>query len=127
MCVYLDHVLITGRTHDDHLRNLTKVLHRMSAAGMRLHRNKCYFMLPQVQYLGHTVSCRGIQATAEKVTATKEAPVPPRRPSTQVVPRTHQLLCQVFAQPVYNTCPTVFTAQQEGPLALGPCATVIIQ
>ena len=34
VCVYIDDVLVTGATEQDHLANLTEVLHRMSATGM---------------------------------------------------------------------------------------------
>ena len=34
VCVYIDDVLITGTTEQEHLANLTEVLHRMSDAGM---------------------------------------------------------------------------------------------
>ena len=43
---------------------------------MRLRRDKCYFMLPQVQYLGHIISRRGIQPTEEKVEAIQNALTP---------------------------------------------------
>lgn len=74
--VYIDDVLVTGRTDAEHLHNLSEVLRRMAEAGMRLKRDKCYFMLPQVQYLGHIISRRGIQPTEEKVEAIRNAPTP---------------------------------------------------
>ena len=33
-CVYIDDVLVTGTTEQEHLANLTEVLCRMAAAGM---------------------------------------------------------------------------------------------
>ena len=41
VCVYIDDVLITGATVQEHLVNLTEVLLCMSAAGMRL-KKKCF-------------------------------------------------------------------------------------
>ena len=76
VCVYIDDVLVTGRTREEHLANLTEVLRRMSTAGMRLKRDKCQFMLPEVHYLGHTVSRKGIQPTQEKIRAIRDAPAP---------------------------------------------------
>ena len=76
VCVYLDDILVTGRTEQDHLRNLDTVLSRLKEAGMRLKRQKCRFMLPAVEYLGHHISAAGLQPTTEKVRAIVEAPVP---------------------------------------------------
>ena len=76
VCVYIDDVLVTGSTEAEHLANLTEVLRRMSTAGMRLKRDKCYFMMSQVHYLGHTVSQQGIQPTQDKVRAVQDAPPP---------------------------------------------------
>ena len=56
VCIYLDDILITGSTDAEHLQNLSEVLHRLAEAGMRLKQDKCCFMMPQVQYLGHVIS-----------------------------------------------------------------------
>ena len=67
VCVYVDIVLVTGCTEEEHLANLTEVLQQMDSAGIGLKWDKCQFMLTQVHYLGHTVSSQGIQPTQEKV------------------------------------------------------------
>ena len=76
VCVYIDDVLVTGHTEEEHMVNLAEVLRRMASAGMRLKRDKCFFMMSQVHYLGHTVSAKGIQPTQDKVRAVKDAPAP---------------------------------------------------
>ena len=76
VCVYLDDVLVTGKTATDHLVNLRTVLSRFQKAGMRLKRQKCRFMLSEIEYLGHKISSRGLQPSEEKVKAMKEAPRP---------------------------------------------------
>ena len=72
--VYIDDILITGRTEEEHLRTLNKVLQILEDAGMRLKKEKCVFMVPSVEYLGHSISKEGLQPTAEKVRAITEAP-----------------------------------------------------
>ena len=67
--VYLDDILVTGATDEEHLRNLDQVLARLEGAGMRLKRKKCEFMLPEVEYLGHRITSQGLQPTGEKVRA----------------------------------------------------------
>ena len=74
--VYLDDILITGNSEQEHLRNLDAVLERLEEAGMRLKKNKCKFMIPEVEYLGHKISRKGLQPTEDKVRAIANAPPP---------------------------------------------------
>ena len=74
--IYLDDVVVTGKTEEGHLTNLEEVLNRLERAGLRLNRSKSAFMLPCVEYLGHRISAEGIQPTQEKVRAVIEAPTP---------------------------------------------------
>ena len=76
MCVYLDDILVTGSTTENHLRTLEKVLKRLNEAGVRLKCSKCAFLLKSVEYLGHRISASGLQHTDSKVKALKEAPIP---------------------------------------------------
>ena len=73
---YIDDILITGESEQEHLKNLDEVLKRLEAAGLRLKAEKCKFMMAEVEYLGHRISKEGIFPTSAKVTAIKEAPVP---------------------------------------------------
>ena len=76
VCIYLDDILITGATEAEHLHNLQEVLNRLEQAGMCLKKDKCAFLLPQVEYLGHQISQKGLHPTKEKVRAIVEAPAP---------------------------------------------------
>ena len=76
VCVYLDDILVTGPNVEAHLKTLEEVLKRLDKAGVRLEHNKCEFMLPSVEYLGHRISADGLQPTDCKVKALKEAPTP---------------------------------------------------
>ena len=73
ICVYLNDILVTGSSEKDHLDNLAEVLKRLEDAGMRFKRSKCEFMLPAVEYLGHTISDKGLQPTEGKIRAIVEA------------------------------------------------------
>ena len=58
--IYINDILITGRTNEEHLKHLAEVLLRLKEAGMRLKREKfAYNLLPSVDYLGHTISAEG--------------------------------------------------------------------
>ena len=76
VCVYLDDILVTGTTEQEYLQNLDTVLSRLETAGMRLKYDKCAFLLPAVEYLGHKISAHGLQPTDFKVQAIKNAPAP---------------------------------------------------
>ena len=74
--MHLDDLLITGPTDEDHLKTLDAVLARLQEAGIRLKLEKCAFMLPVVEYLGHSISAEGLHPTVEKVKAIRNAPAP---------------------------------------------------
>lgn len=76
VCVYLDDILVTGATEEEHLQNLDAVLTRLEKAGIRLKRNKCEFLLPAVEYLGHRITAQGLQPTDDKSQAIRDAPTP---------------------------------------------------
>ena len=76
VCVYIDDILVTGSTEEEHLANLAQVLTRLGTAGMRLKREKCAFMLGSVSYLGHVISSEGLSTGNLKVKAIVDAPDP---------------------------------------------------
>ena len=75
-CVYLDDILITGNTVEEHLKNLNEVLRRLQTAGLRLKSRKCLFMAPSVEYIGHVIDSSGLHPTKAKVKVITEAPTP---------------------------------------------------
>ena len=74
--VYLDDILVTGSTIDDHLQILDKVLNILATAGLTLNRTKCAFLMLQVDYLGHIIDQHELHPTKEKMKAIREAPQP---------------------------------------------------
>ena len=76
VCVYLDDILVTGKSEAEHLRNLEEVLKKLDAAGIRLKKAKCVFMQTKVEYLGHIITKNGLQPSDEKVRAIQKAPSP---------------------------------------------------
>lgn len=76
VCAYIDDILVSGKTPEDHLAKLEAVFARLKEAGLHLKREKCYFMLPSVEYLGFKISAEGLQPTAEKIKAVQDAPPP---------------------------------------------------
>ena len=74
--VYLDDILITGPSDEEHLRALQQVLERLDKPGLRIRRDKCTFMSPSVIYLGHKIDAEGLHPVADKVKAIVDAPRP---------------------------------------------------
>ena len=73
--VYLD-ILIIGKTFEEHLENIARVLDQLHQAGLKLKPSKCHFLLRQVWYLGHTISDQGVSPDAIKIEAVKNFPKP---------------------------------------------------
>ena len=76
VCVFLDDVVVAGRTVESHDAALREVLRRLGEAGLRANRSKCCFGVDSVSYLGHKVSGRGVETTDDKVAAITGAPEP---------------------------------------------------
>ena len=77
MClVYLDDILVIGKTLEEHNVNLGKVLERMRSAGLRLQPKKCHIVCEEVQYLEHVVSGEGVRTDPKKLEAVKQYPTP---------------------------------------------------
>ena len=74
--IYIDDILITGRSEREHLQRLDEVLTRLETAGMRLRKSKCAFMQSAVDYLGHRIAGDGLHPTPDKIRAITEAPAP---------------------------------------------------
>ena len=76
VAVYLDDILITGKTQQEHLNNLSGVLQKLSDAGLRLKKEKCSFLASSVVYLGHKITSEGLYPVADKVEAIRQSPEP---------------------------------------------------
>ena len=74
--VYLDNILVTGLSVENHLENLKAVLSKFDKAGLHLNKDKCKFMKTKVEYLEHVIDHERLHPSAEKVKAIQEAPKP---------------------------------------------------
>ena len=73
---YLDDVIVYGSTQAEHDLHLREVLERLQSVGLSLNPQKCQFNLPQIRYLGHIVSAKGMEPDPSHVEAIRNAPVP---------------------------------------------------
>ena len=74
--IYIDDVIVFGKTFDEHLERLDKVMRRLAAAGLKLKAKKCFLFRKEVKYLGHVVSEAGVKTDSEKVEKVRNWPVP---------------------------------------------------
>ncbi|GBM73782.1 Transposon Ty3-I Gag-Pol polyprotein [Araneus ventricosus] len=74
--VYLDDIIIVGRTFEEHLNNLLKVFQRLQKANFELNSRKCRFFQREVAYLGYVISAEGVKTEPEKIKAVVDWPRP---------------------------------------------------
>ena len=67
--VYLDDILISGKSESEHMATLEAVLQRLAGAGLHLKREKCTFLVPSVTYLGYRIDSQRLHPVSEKVRA----------------------------------------------------------
>ena len=76
MLCYLDDILITGTTDQEHIRNLEEVLKQLQHHGIKVQNSKCTFLANSAEYLGHLIDQKGLHTSAQKVAAIQDAPAP---------------------------------------------------
>ena len=69
--VYLDDVIVVGRTFQEQLDNLRNVFQRLREAHLKLNPEKCQLFRKEVRYLGHIVSPSGVTTDPEMVAQAK--------------------------------------------------------
>ena len=72
--MYIDDILVTGGSEEAHLDNLSQVLQRLIEVGVSLKEKSSFFC--QVDYLGHTISAKGLHISEAKVQGIVEALAP---------------------------------------------------
>ncbi|KAL5493850.1 hypothetical protein EMCRGX_G015084 [Ephydatia muelleri] len=73
---YMDDILVTGNTREEHESNLRQVFQRLQQYGLRINLSKCHFFQHTVEFLGHSISTDGIRPTDERIRGVVGAPVP---------------------------------------------------
>ncbi|KRY00880.1 Retrovirus-related Pol polyprotein from transposon 17.6, partial [Trichinella patagoniensis] len=74
--VYLDDIIVFGKTEEEHLERLEGVLSRLQSVGLKIKPEKCQLMRQSVHYLGHVVTQHGIGTDPEKTAAVQKWPTP---------------------------------------------------
>ena len=74
--VYIDDILVSNPTEEEHLSSLEEVLSRLQSANLRAKKSKCQFLVPSVPYLGYKIDGDGLHPLPEKVKAIQDALTP---------------------------------------------------
>ena len=96
--VYLDDVIVVGKSFSDHMTNLEQVLSRFRDANLKLKPSKCHFLHTQVRFLGHVVSKDGILPDPSNTNRVLDWPTP--RNASEV--RSFLGLCSYYRRFVKN-------------------------
>jgi len=67
--IYMDDVIIFGKSEEEHDCVLKEVLGRIKSSGLKLNKEKCEFKKEKLEFLGHVISSEGITASPEKIEA----------------------------------------------------------
>ena len=139
--VYIDDILVTGETEEEHLQNIDKVLTRLGEENLTLKKGKCQFLLDKVEYLGHSISANGLEPTETKVRAIRipwafdlskwfrtnrdQGQSHQRSPSASecttvaLISRNGELLWQVHQGRIEQSSTTVSVTSKEDPMEMG--------
>ena len=74
--VYLDDVIVFGKSFQETLDNLTTVFERFRSVNLKLKPKKCSLFADEVSYLGHIVSSEGVKCDPGKIETVKNWPTP---------------------------------------------------
>ena len=106
--VYLDDILVPGRTFEQQIGNLRMVFMRLKEAKLKLAPKKCSLFREEVKFLGHIVSASGVATDPDKLYAVSTWP----RPTNVLEVRQFLGLCSYYrrfvakfadiAQPLYQ-------------------------
>ena len=72
----MDDILVHGKTQEEHDSRLHEVLRRIQRSGLTLNKEKCFFSLPEVKFLGQVIDSEGIRPDPAKVSAIRQVPEP---------------------------------------------------
>lgn len=74
--VYLDDIIVFGKTFEEMLTRLDRVFNCLEASGFRLNYKKCAFGQTELDFLGHNINSKGIQPSTSKIEIVKNFPRP---------------------------------------------------
>jgi hypothetical protein len=74
--VYIDDVIIFSKTEEQHIKDIELVFTALKKANLRVRLSKCHFLRTTVEYLGHTISEKGVAPLEFNIRAIKRLEAP---------------------------------------------------
>ena len=74
--VYLDDIIVSGKTFEDMVNNLDEVFARLQGAGLKLKARKCQLFSKRVEFWGYIISEEGISTDPKKTECVRNWPTP---------------------------------------------------
>ncbi|GKT32732.1 Transposon Tf2-6 polyprotein [Aduncisulcus paluster] len=81
--IYLDDILVFGKSEEEFISNLSEVLRRLAESNLCLNYDKCKFCLKEVKYLGFTINGEGRRVTEKRIEDMREIPPPKNKKGVQ--------------------------------------------
>ncbi|GFW41171.1 retrovirus-related Pol polyprotein from transposon 17.6 [Trichonephila clavipes] len=69
---YLDDIIIVGRSFEEHLKNIRRVLQKLKEANLKLSPSKCHLFRREVTYLRYIILAEGVRTDLDKISAVKD-------------------------------------------------------
>ena len=108
LCFFIDDLLMASNTEREHIKRLRFMFQRLEWGNLKCNPNKTNLMAREVNFVGHTLSEKGLQVSDDKIQAIKKLPPPINVKSLQSflgMLNYHRNHIQHFAQtaaPLYN-------------------------
>jgi hypothetical protein len=65
--IYLDDIIIFGKTEEEFHENLGTVLERLQEKNIFINPEKCMLGMTEIEYVGHTISAEGVEFSRDKL------------------------------------------------------------
>jgi hypothetical protein len=75
-CAYVDDIITFSNSFPEHLTHLQDLFDRLRQARLKLHPAKSFFAMRKINYLGHTISEKGIEPDRSKVEVLRHVKAP---------------------------------------------------
>lgn len=81
--IYMDDLIVIGFSEKNHIQNLESVFKICEKYNLKLNPEKCDFFKPEVTFLGHTCTDRGLLPDKRKIEAVERYPIPHDKEATK--------------------------------------------
>ena len=109
---FVDDIGTAANTPQQLIKNLRAVFQCLWKVGLKLSTARCHFGVQEVDFLGRTITTKGVPPQKQKITKFLEKVKFPRSKSTSKIHRILELLSQLYTQ-IGRTTHSVFSITQN--------------